>query len=241
MKKFLSMLFCLSIGIALNGQNLQKLDNGIIIKGTKYLYKDFNTEFQTFTLDSIKIEIAQIFRKEFSYDKFNCKAIIPTKTNNKIINELYLENIEPVGSSYEICFNKNQFIKNYIIDSKYGDYEGFVIIIDSKGKILKKLGGNYFISLNKKYLISDWNSDLSGITVFDFDKNSFIYSKELPVYLSKWHLNGGKYYAAQWDDDKEINVIYMFDPENLTFLKTKLNLAELNKFKEVINLGCEPN
>ncbi len=173
MKKYFSIFFCFSIGIVLNGQNLQKLDNGIIIKGTQYLNTEYNTEFQTFTLDSVIIEIGQIFEKPFSTHKFYCKAIIQAKINNKIINELYFDDFEPVGDSYGLCFNKNQLITNYIIGSKYGDYEGLVILIDSRGRIFKKSGGNYFISANRKYLISRWNSDLSGMTVFDFDKNKF--------------------------------------------------------------------
>jgi hypothetical protein len=243
MYKYLLLFICLSIGIALDGQNLQKLDNGIIIKGTQYLYKDYNTEFQIFTLDSTQIEIAQIFRKEFSGDKFCCRAIIQTKINNKIIDGLYFDNFDAVGDSYGICFIKDQlkYIKNYIIGSKYGDYEGLIILIDSTGKIFKESGGNYFISVDRKYLISPWHSDLSGITVFDFEKNKFTVSKELPVHLSKWHINSGKYYAAQWDKNEELNEIYMFDPEYLTFSKTNMNLSELHQFKEAHERGCKPN
>lgn len=231
----------LLIRLLLNGQSLEKIKNGVSIKGNQYFEKEYNIEFETFTLDSVIIEIAQIFRKEFNDDDFNCKAIIQTTERGKIMDELYFENIEPVGSSYGICFNKKQPNDKFLIGSKYGDYSGQLIIIDNKGKIIKNPGGDYFISDNNRFIISDWYSDLSGITIFDFKTSKIVYSKELPVYLSKWYENAGKYYAAEWDDDKETDSIYEFNLDNFSLVKTGLNLDKLHQFKKVNNIGCKPN
>ena len=230
----------LTIVFGLKGQSLQRLKNGVVIKGNQYLDRDFNIEIQTFYLDSVIVEMAQIVRKKFDGDDFNCKAIIQTRTKNRNIDELYFENIEPVGSSYGICFTKNQINKKYIIGSKYGDYKGLVIIINSNGKILRESGGNYFVSEDKKYLISDWHSDLTGITIFDLEKNAIVYSKKLPVYLSKWFVDNGKYYAAQWSENNEIDTIYTFDLSSFSLSKTKLSLSKLHQFREVNKNGCEP-
>lgn len=241
MKRTLLVSFILlTILFGLKGQSLQRLKNGVLIKGNQYLDRDFNIEIQTFDLDSVIVEIAQIVRKKFDGDNFNCKAIIQTKTKNRKIDELYFDNIEPVGSSYGICFTKNQTNKKYIIGSKYGDYEGLVIIINSNGKILRKSGGNYFVSEDKKYLVSDWYSDLTGITIFDLEKNMIVYSKEFPVSLSKWFENKGKYYAAQWSENKEIDTIYTFDLTSFSLSKTNLSLSKLHQFQEVNKNGCEP-
>ena len=241
MKRTLLISFILlTILFGLKGQSLQRLKNGVLIKGNQYLDRDFNIEIQTFDLDSVIVEIAQIVRKKFDGDNFNCKAIIQTRTKNRKIDELYFDNIEPVGSSYGICFTKNQTNKKYIIGSKYGDYEGLVIIINSNGKILRKSGGNYFVSEDKKYLVSDWYSDLTGITIFDLEKNMIVYSKELPVSLSKWFENKGKYYAAQWSENKEIDTIYTFDLTSFSLSRTNLSLSKLHQFQEVNKNGCEP-
>lgn len=234
------ILSFLQIGLLLNGQSLDKLKNGVSIKGNQYSDKEYNIEFQTFTLDSVTIKVAQIFRKEFSGDDFNCKAIIQTAGKDRIIDELYFDNIEPVGSSYGICFNERQPNDNFLMGSKYGDYSGQIIIIDNKGKIIKESGGNYFISDNR-FIISDWYSDLSGITIFDFETSKIVYSQELPVYLSKWYENAGKYYAAEWDENKETDNIYEFNPDNFSLVKTGLNLDKLHQFEKVNNIGCEPN
>ena len=231
----------LLVGLLLNGQSIEKLKNGVTIKGKQYSDKEYNIEFHTFALGSVTITIVQIFRKEFNGDDFNCKAIIQTTGKNKIIDELYFENIEPVGSSYGICFNKRQPNDNFLIGSKYGDYSGQLIIIDNKGKIIKESGGDYFISDNNRFIISDWYSDLSGITIFDFKTNKIVYSEELPVYLSKWYENAGKYYAAEWDENKESDIIYEFNLDNFSLVKTGLNLDKLHQFKKVNNIGCKPN
>jgi len=238
----LTLLICFSlIGLLLNGQSLEKLKNGVSIKGNQYTDKEYNIEFQSFILDSVTIEIAQIFRKDHAYDPFICRAIIQTTMNGKILNELYFENIEPVGSSYGICFSKRQANDKFLIGSKYGDYSGQLIIIDNKGKIIKNPGGDYFISDNNQFIISDWYSDLSGITIFDFKTSKIVYSKELPVYLSKWYVNAGKYYAAEWDENKETDNIYEFNLDNFSLVKTGLNIDKLHQFKKVNNIGCKPN
>ena len=240
LKILLVSFILLTIVFGLKGQSLQRLKNGVLIKGNQYLDRDYNIEIQTFYLDSVIVEIAQILRKKFDGDNFNCKAIIQTRTKNRNIDELYFENIEPVGSSYGICFTKNQTNKKYIIGSKYGDYDGLLIIINSTGKILGESGGNYFVSKDKKYLFSDWYSDLTGITIFDLEKNAVVYSKELPVYLSKWFEDKGKYYAAQWIENKEIDTIYTFDLTSFSLSKTNISLTKLHQFREVNENGCEP-
>ena len=135
------LLSFLLIGLLLNGQSLDKLKNGVSIKGHQYSEKEYNIDFQIFTLDSVTIKVAQIFRKEFNGDDFNCIAIIQTTRKDRIIDELYFDNIEPVGSFYGVCFNERQPSNKFIIGSKYGDYSGQLIIIDNKGKIIsyKKL------------------------------------------------------------------------------------------------------
>lgn len=242
MKKKLIILFSfLLIGLLANGQSLKKLKNGVAIKGTQYLNKEYDIEFKTFTIDSVTVEIVQIFRKEFKGYDFNCTAIIQTKGKDRIIDELYFENIEPVGSSYGICFSDKQPNSKFVVGSKYGDYSGQIIIINDKGKIIKESGGNYFTSENNRFIISGWHSDLSGLTIFDFEEGKIVYSKELPVHLSGWYENGGKYYAAEWKENRETDNIYEFNLDNFSFVKTDLNLDELHQFKKVNKAGCKPN
>lgn len=234
---FISFLL---LGLSLNAQSLEKLKNGVSIKGIEYSDKEYNVEFKTFILDKVSIKMAQIFRKDTNTGQFICRAIIQTSMNGKMLNELYFDNIEPVGSAYGLCFNDKQPDKNYIIGSKYGDYSGQLIIIDKKGDIMKHPGGNYFIS-DDKYIVSNWYSDRSGLTIFDLETSKIVFSKELPVYLSKWHKNAGKFYAAEHLDNKETNNIYEFNMANFTLLKTGLDLDQLQQFKEVDDIGCKPN
>lgn len=242
MKKELAILFCLLfIGLSVNGQNLEKLNNGVVIKGNQYLNKEYDIEFKTFTMDSVSVEIVQVFRKESKGYDFNCSAIIQSKRKDRIIDELYFEHIEPVGSSYGICFSDKQPNSKFIVGSKYGDYSGQIIIIDDKGTIIKEPGGNYFTSESNGFIISDWHSDLSGLTIFDFEEGKICYSKELPVHLSEWYENGGTYYAAEWKENREADNIYEFNPDNLSLVKTDLNLDELHQFKKVNMAGCKPN
>ena len=235
------VVICLSVSLELYGQGLQKLKDGVSIKGENYYESEYIIEYMKFKIDTVTIETAQVFgNASNSKDDIYCRAIIQTKSKQGIIDELYFKSIEAVGSSYGICFTKNQINKNYVIGSKYGDYSGLLIIIDSSGMIMNEPGGNYFTSGNR-YLISNWYSDLSGITIFDMGMNKIVYSKELPVYISKWHNGKGKFFVAEWDGEREINNIYRLDLMDFTFSKTELDLSDLYQLQIVKTIGCAPN
>lgn len=235
------LIFLLSAGSVLYGQRLQKLENGISLDGVQYLESENEIEYMKFNINSMTIETAQVFGPESnSGDDFYCRAIVQTKSEQGIIDQLYFNDIEPVGSSFGICFIKNQISKKHVIGSKFGDYSGLLIIIDSSGKILKVPGGNYF-TYSSRFIISDWYSDLSGISIYDLEMNKVVYSQELPVYISKWHEGNGKLYVAEWDGEREVNNIYSFDLKDFLFSKTDLNLTDLHLFPVVKEIGCEPN
>ena len=131
MKPILLSVCLFALSHFLRGQDLVKLSNGIQIKGEKYFDTEYKILYQTFHIDTITIEIGQIFRNEIDYKQFYCRAIIHTRTENNIIDELYYENIEAVGGYFGICFDEIQLKNNYVIGSKYGDYSGRIILINS--------------------------------------------------------------------------------------------------------------
>ena len=240
--KKLILFICILISTSsLQAQSLLITENGVTINGKSYSKNDFIIETQTFGLNSVTIKIAQITNKAIPNNDFYRRAIIQTMKNKRVVDELYFNDMDPVGSWGGICFNEYQPILNYVIGSKYGDYNGQIIIINKNGKIISKPGGNYFLTADKRFLISDWDSDLSGITIFDFEANKIVFSDKIPVHHTKWYENNGKFYTTEWAKNVETNNIYEFNLNGFTFTKSDLSGDKIRRFKSVTYLDCKPN
>jgi len=146
------------------GQNQDKFE--------KFDASDYPLEKYQITSDSIKfkdfkIEIRQV-RNLSGSGQFSCRAWLTISAKSKSIYQRYFRSIEAVGSCYGLFIPLEQPRQDYFVLSKLGDYDGRIFIIDSNGNVTEKLGGSFFISNDKRYLFSEYDSDLSGLTVFDF-------------------------------------------------------------------------
>ena len=115
--------------------------------------------------------------------------------------------------------------KDYFILSKFGDYDGRILIIDASGKIKSYVGGHYYISADKKYLFSPYNSDLSGLTVYDLSKNRLLFtSDKIDSYFSDFYYSGNQYFAIVSDDVKKANLTRIL---TFNFNKNELILSSV--------------
>ena len=96
--------------------------------------------------------------------------------NNIQIDSIIFNEIEAVGGQYGLLAYSG-LIKNHIIISKYGDYDGETIIINAKGEKFITMGGYSFIDNTSGLLFSILDSDLSGFSVFDLNKDKEIFKK----------------------------------------------------------------
>jgi len=171
------------------------------------------------------------------YD-FSCKGLIRTIKTNKLIDEINYGIIDAVGSNFGITFSKNQNNENLFIASKFGDYDGEIIIVDENGKIQSFKGGQYFVTKNGKYLVSEWYSDLSGLTIYDLKNKKICLNKEFDFYLGKWYFSDGIYFSPVWNGGREIEQTYQIDFDNMQLNKSNLKTNEGIKI-EIENKDCE--
>jgi len=200
---------------------------------------DINVEISIYEsfLNEVSIVVFQLKPTGANFD-FSCKGLIRSIKSGKLIDKIDYKEIAPVGSNYGIAFSKKQHQHDLFIASKFGDYDGEIIIVDSKGKITNFQGGDYFITNNGKYLVSDWSSDLSGLTIYDL-KNKQIRSKEvLEMYLGHWYYSNGVYYAPIWDGEKEDDRTFQIDFDNFNLKKSVLKINSGEKV-EMINQYCD--
>lgn len=178
-------------------------------------------QIKEYDFHNLAIQIIQ-FKPTKTFYYFNCKSRIRIIENNQIKNEINYNEIEAVGGAHGVLAPEKQPSNQVFVLSKFGDYNGQIIVINKDGKVLTFNGGSYFITKNKKYLVSNWDSDLSGISIYNLETNKLVFEEELEEYLSDWYFHNNKYFCTVSNDIENTSKIYQLDLKNLTLLKSKL-------------------
>ena len=179
-------------------------------------------------LKSMTIEVIQVkHRADKDWDSISvsCKVWLTVKKERRIIDKLICVDCEAVGGCSGV-FYESQSNPDYLIFSKFGNYDGQLIIIDTTGKIQFFFGGKYYISNNLEYIFSIYDSDLSGLTVFDLAKNKLLFSSDtLKDYLEDFFSFDNDYFAIISNDVKKDNEI---DIMTIDFIEKKLIKSIVN-------------
>jgi hypothetical protein len=93
------------------------------------------------------------------------------------IDDKIYKRIEAQGGLAAVLVPIQQPSKDYFVLVKFGDYDGNILLVDHVGMIRTIRGGNFFITDDQRYLVSPYDSDCAGLTVFDLKEDSLIYDK----------------------------------------------------------------
>lgn len=232
MKHFIFLIF-----IFLTQQSYGQTSNKIKpFNKSDYPTSKFIIKSDTNFLGKVQIVINQVKTKNNSMTPFYCRSWMSIKKENKVVKHFYYD-IEPVGGCSGLFIPKEQPIKDLFIASKFGDYEGEIIIIDTFGKVTTELGGHFFISKDKRYLFSPYDSDLSGLTVYDLQQMKTLYTKEFEEgYFGDWYFQEGKFLSRILIDDevtgKNKVAIFNLDTKKISLSEKPENyLKAINKLK----------
>ncbi len=169
-------------------------------------------------IGSIHVKVIQFKSLVESPDLPLCRAKILIFKNNIQIDSIVFNEIEAVGGQYGLL-TYSGLIKNHIIVSKYGDYDGETIIINAKGEKFITIGGYSFVDNSSGFLFSILDSDLSGFSVFDLNNDKEIFKKvdieDRPQRFYKTSNNG---YLFQAIND---------ETEKITLWEIKFNLDKI--------------
>ncbi len=199
----------------------------------------FNIKRKKFQFKSYTIDYIQLQENEYK-DKYSiaCRSWLTVLSGSDTIDSKYFDNIEAVGGCAGLFLHENQPLENYFIASKFGDYSGRILLIDKNGKINEFSGGEYCLSMDKKYLFSQWDSDITGLTVINLETGDAIFSKELPFYFHGIYEFENEYFLFDTDAKPEKSIIYKFDFDSLNILKVENYESEsLNSFNKIVYLN----
>jgi hypothetical protein len=174
-----------------------------------------------------------------------CRARIEIFKSGKKIDSIEFSDIEPVGGHYGLLVY-NEIIKDHIIISKFGDYDGQTIIINDKGEKFLIIGG--CVSVDNALLFSIYNSDLAGFSVFDLNEDKEIFKMididDRPREFYKYSNNRFLYKATNDETENESIWEIEFDMDRIMQLDLTVDdvkgteLKKLSDYKE-ININCE--
>ena len=215
-------------------------DKYLVFSKSDYPADKYSIKADTFSFVDFKIELTQV--KLTDYKNANntsvfCRIWLIVKRGSEIMDKLFIRDCEGVGGCSGIYASDKQPIKDYFILSKFGDYDGQIIIIDTSGKIKTYFGGQYFLSVDNKYLFSTYDSDLAGLTVYDLSQNKVLFTSDsISTYLSDFYFYDKNYFAVVNEEDtlKQNQVdIMTYDFKTNKLIKSTVNATYIIKSKKL--------
>jgi hypothetical protein len=203
-----------------------------------------NVSEKTYELGNIQVELTQT---KSDGKNFYCKSKLITSKNDTIIDSISF-NPEPVGGHYGI--SKPHIIESHLVFTKHGDYDGRTVIVNERGKILNIIGGENFFDSESKLLLTIYESDLSGFTIFDMTSDSTLLEmteiEDRPISFHKAF--GERYFILCLNDepDENDNSIWEIELELERIMQVDLDTSQINKSNilktwtlEDLNCECE--
>jgi len=209
----------------------------------------FQIKSDTSSFGALKIVVTMVHPQNEVTAKFSCRTWLTIMKNGKRLKQKSY-NIEPVGGCSGVYIPRKQPCKNYFILSKFGDYEGQTLLIDIDGKLTTLKGGSFSISNDGNYLFSIFDSDVSGITVYDLKHKKIVLSAERndDKRYSDVYFKDGKYFVSFEEEtnatatsvgriDVRQGMIYVTKIAN-SFLKNDAKLPVFNEVKSLQHCNC---
>ena len=213
--------------------------------------KNENTRY--FEIGDVMVKVYQLNNSDGKLNEdFLCRGKVISYKNNLPVDSLIFEDMEAVGDRYGLNFS-SQPVKGMVIGTKFGDYDGRLILVDETGKIQNHRGGFFFISKDQRYIVSPWHSDLAGITIYDLKDRKVKMDEETEIRPANWYFLNGEYFVPAWGevsaerapDPKrfgnygETDEIYRLDLEKGKLEKSAYKLADIKKGELIQLLNSE--
>ena len=216
-----------------NGQDITRQFNIAEYPQAHYKIKSNNYSYATYTVKVIRVTAKE---EDPTENTFFCRAWIKVLLKDSLIDSLYFDNMSTQKGCSGIYVEEEQPLTNFFILVKYGNFDGRTLIIDPAGKIHNIIGGKYFVTRDKRYLFSIYESDLSGLAVFDFKTNKQVYNNDtLLTKLNQWYVQEGRYFSLDQEaDDEEMETenpnfsVMFFKIRFFEFVKKQLKTDKLN-------------
>jgi len=243
-----SFFFCLMV---LGSAVAQQMPSGsephgpkpktVVFKPQDYPRYEFQVTQSVHKFNDVAIRITHAKRliwneKSPSY----CRAWIEVARGDRVIRRVYYGDFEPVGYSFGVFVPTKQPSASFFTMVKEGDYDGHLLLVDDQGIVTDLMGGSFFVTTDRRFLVSQYSSDESGLAVFNLESRRIIFqSKDIP-YIHNWYKDGSGYFftESEWlpgdsNAHEKRDGIYRLDLKGRSITKVALDLEKLQLAKPV--------
>lgn len=202
---------------------------------TESFIKDgFKITQETRTIGQVKIVISQ--KKSLTNTDPLCAANIKIFRDTDLLDSLNIpdDQLDAVGDRYGL-FVYDELIKNHLVISKFGSYDGQTIFFNSKGQKFITLGGFCYPDKENGLMFSIYHSDIAGFSVFDLNTDKELFSITMNNdRVREFYLLGNKYFMRTERNNSTQEKIWEIDLEKQKITESKMIRALLiNPIKEL--------
>jgi len=144
------------------------------------------------------VDVKNLGYEPSDYQPHYCSAWVEIRKDDELVKRYFYGDTEPVGFSFGAFVPKNQ-PDGYVAIVKEGDYDGRLLLIDTEGKVVDLPGGFYFVTADKKFLVSEYSSDAPSLTVFDLASHKVILQLKDAPEIGSWYRDGVEYFFMEYE------------------------------------------
>ena len=131
-----------------------------------------------------------------------CRAWLSIYTPAGVVLQRYFADFDAVGDSYGIYVPAAHPDKRHFAVIKLGDYDGRLYLVREDGKTVDLDGGSYFVTEDGRFLFSQYETDMPGLTVFDLVEERVRFSVREGLEIMEWYTKDGQVFFTGLVDDK---------------------------------------
>jgi hypothetical protein len=193
------------------------------------------------TFGAVKIRIIHAKRrKEVETPPSFCRAWVDITRGESLLRRLFYNDFEPVGYSYGVFVPAKQPSPDYFVLVKEGDYDGHLLLVNGSGKITDTLGGRFFVTADRRFLVSEYASDLAGLAVYDLAQGRLILHSTDVAPVQNWYQDREGYFftESEWSGNsgeahEKPDLAYGLDLKHVKIIKSSLSPQRLKSASPV--------
>lgn len=178
-----------------------------------YPAASYFTQADSFNFGKLTIRLANIKAREHQTVAFWCRASIAVMHKTDTIFSRYFADVDAVGGCSGV-YMEPVIRGGYVFVSKFGDYNGRTIVIDSTGNTLDMHGGITYYNPLIDWIVAEHNSDIGGLSVYNTKTEKLVFDSEEPQINGDTCFTCGRYLTDVRYDERYLYVVYMNDEEN---------------------------
>ena len=188
-----SLLALVTTAAQVTGQKGQ-----IAFRAADYPSGKFKVTEKTFTHGTVTIQVIQVKNLGYTLEPDTCRAWLEVRKDKQLLKRFYYRDINPVGSSFGIFLPKFQPSADYFVAVKEGDYDGRLLLVDKEGVTHDLPGGFFFLTEDRRFLVTEYSSDLYEVVVFDLKENKKVLeARNLPE-IGSWYKDDSGYFFMEY-------------------------------------------